>query len=86
VQADFRKEIVECGSGSGIFYNFGSGSRIQFQIQDFGDQKLKKIYSWNFCLTFFFYQKLQFTYPWTSLKDAQATGEAFNPQKRTSGT
>ncbi len=29
-------------------------------------------------------QKLQFIYPKASLKDAQATGEAFNPQKRTS--
>jgi hypothetical protein len=29
---------------------------------------------------------LQFTYPWASIKDAQATGEAFSPQKRTSST
>jgi hypothetical protein len=32
----------------------------------------------------FFYQKLQFTYPQASIKDAQATGEAYSPQKRTS--
>jgi hypothetical protein len=31
-------------------------------------------------------RKLQFTYPYASIKDAQATGEAFNPQKRTSST
>jgi hypothetical protein len=33
-----------------------------------------------------FDQKLQFTYPKASIKDAQATGEAFSPQKRTSST
>ncbi len=51
--------------------------RIQFQIQGFDDQKLEKIYSWKF-LFLFFDQKLQFTYPYASLKDAQATEEAFN--------
>jgi hypothetical protein len=34
----------------------------------------------------FFYQKLQFTYPSASMKDKQATGVAFGPQKRTSST
>jgi hypothetical protein len=29
---------------------------------------------------------LAFTYPWASIKDGQATGEAFNPEKRTSST
>jgi hypothetical protein len=29
---------------------------------------------------------LQFTYPLASIKDSQATGEAFSPQKRTSST
>jgi hypothetical protein len=29
---------------------------------------------------------LQFTYPKASIKDAQATGEAFSPQKRISST
>jgi hypothetical protein len=28
----------------------------------------------------------QFTYPYASIKDVQATGEAFSPQKRTSST
>jgi hypothetical protein len=37
-------------------------------------------------INFFFDQKLQFTYPKASIKDAQATGEAFSPQKRTSST
>ncbi len=32
------------------------------RIQGFNDQKLKQNYSWKFFL-FFFYQKLQFTYP-----------------------
>jgi hypothetical protein len=31
-------------------------------------------------------QKLQFTYPWASIKDYQATEEPFSPQKRTSST
>jgi hypothetical protein len=38
-------------------------------------------YKFNFC---FLDQKLQFTYPLASIKDSQATGEAFSPQKRTS--
>jgi len=29
---------------------------------------------------------LQFTYPLASIKDSQATGEVFSPQKRTSST
>jgi hypothetical protein len=29
---------------------------------------------------------MQFTYPWASIKDVQATGEAFSPQKGTSCT
>jgi hypothetical protein len=40
-------------------------------------------------LGFFYipYQKLQFTYLYAFLKDAQATGEAFSPKKkRTSST
>jgi hypothetical protein len=51
----------------------------------FDDQKLKKIYSWKFNF-YFLDQKLQFTYPYASIKDAQATGEAFSLQKRTSST
>jgi hypothetical protein len=31
-------------------------------------------------------KKVQFTYPYASIKDVQATGEAFSPQKRTSST
>jgi hypothetical protein len=34
----------------------------------------------------YFFFNLQFTYPYASIKDAQATGEAFSPQKRTSIT
>jgi hypothetical protein len=34
----------------------------------------------------FFYQKLQFSYPYASIKDVQATEEAFSAQKRTSIT
>jgi hypothetical protein len=32
----------------------------------------------------YFDQKLQFTYAYASIKDVQATGKAFSPQKRTS--
>jgi hypothetical protein len=46
---------------------------------------LKKNYSWKFNF-YFLDQKLQFTYPWASIKDAQATGKAFRPPKRTSST
>jgi hypothetical protein len=44
------------------------------------NQKLEK----NLQLTFFLYQKLQLTY--TSIKDVQATEEAFSPKKRKSST
>jgi hypothetical protein len=43
------------------------------------------MYSWK-CNFYFLDQKLQFTFPYASIKDAQATGEAFSPQKRTSST
>ncbi len=33
---------------------------------------------------YFFRLKMQFTYSQASLKDAQGTGEAFSPQKKTS--
>jgi hypothetical protein len=48
----------------------------------FDELKLKKIYSWKFNF-YFFDQKLQFK---ASIKDVQATGKAFRPQKRTSIT
>jgi hypothetical protein len=51
--------------------------RIRIRIQGFDVQQLEKFTGGNFFSTFF-YQKLQFTYPWASLKDAQATAEAFN--------
>jgi hypothetical protein len=35
---------------------------------------------------FLFFDQLQFTYPYASIKDVQSTGEAFSPQKRTSNT
>jgi hypothetical protein len=50
----------------------GSRSRVD-------DLKLKKIT--RNLIIIFFDQKLQFTYPLASIKDAQATGEAFSPQK-----
>jgi hypothetical protein len=55
----------------------------QLRIQGFDDQKMKKCCSRKKSLVFF-YQSFQFTYP--SIKDAQATGKSFSPQKRTSST
>jgi hypothetical protein len=46
--------------------------RIRIQIQGFDDQKLKTIYS--------FLSKIAI-YLSLGLKDVQATGEAFSPQK-----
>jgi hypothetical protein len=48
------------------------------RIQDLDDQKPKKKLQQNF-FSILFDQKLQFTY-------VQVTGEALNPQKRTSST
>jgi hypothetical protein len=50
------------------------------QSQGFDDQKLKKFTAET--NSYFFDQNLQFTYPWASTKDVQAT-EVFIPQKRT---
>jgi hypothetical protein len=46
----------------------------------------KKITAENFFFFSFFDQKLQFTCRYASIKDVQATGEAFSPQKKTSST
>jgi hypothetical protein len=54
--------------------------RIRIQIQGFDDQKLEKNLQQKFNYLFFD-QKLQFTYPLASIKDVQATGEVFIPQK-----
>jgi hypothetical protein len=49
--------------------------------QSFDDQKiLEKIQLKKLI------KNCKFSYPWDSLKDVQATGEAFSPQKRTSST
>jgi hypothetical protein len=50
--------------------------RIQLRFQGFYNQKLKKNYYWKTFFLYVFDQKLQFTYPSASIKDAQATGEA----------
>ncbi len=51
----------------------------------FDDLKLKKNYSWKFNF-YFLDQRLPFTYSYASMKHAQATEEAFSPQKRKSST
>ncbi len=57
-------------------WNFKS---IRTQIQGFSDQKLlqRKIY-------LFLSQYAIFFYPWASMMNMQATGEAFSPQNRIS--
>jgi hypothetical protein len=84
--------IADPDSGSGSRFRTpdpdpGSGLRIRIQDLDpgFDDLKLKKIYSWKFYF-YFLDKKLLFIYPYASIKDAQATGEAFSPEKRTSST
>jgi hypothetical protein len=59
--------------------------RIPDPDPGFDDLKVKKMYNSKFNF-YFFDQKLLFTYPQASIKEAQATGEAFSPQKRTSST
>ncbi len=46
--------------------------------------KIVKFYSWK--KTIYFYQKRQFIYPLASMKDVQATGEAFSHKNTTSTT
>ncbi len=50
------------------------------RIQGIDDQKFEKIYSWKKNLILFFYQKLQFTYPWASLKLEKLTPSKGNIQ------
>ncbi len=74
-----------CGSA---FISFGSGSSIWgWTDPDPGLQwpKFKKNYSWK-KTNFFLDQKLQFTYPYASIKNVQVTEEAFSSQKRPSNT
>ncbi len=52
---------------------------IWFRIQGLDYKYFKKLHK-------ILYQKLQFTYPKASVKNVQATGEAFSPQKITSST
>ncbi len=55
------------------------------RIQGFNNQKLKEKNAGEIFLDLFD-QKLQFTYTYASIKDVQATGEAFSSQKKTSST
>ncbi len=52
---------------------------IRIQIQGFDDQKLENIYSWEFFRFIFFISKIAIYLSLVLPKDAQATGEAFNP-------
>ncbi len=68
----FRVQIKCCVSGPCISSEFGFGSRVLMTKNWLKIQLEKKLY--------FFDQNE------ASLHDVQVTGEAFNPQKRTSGT
>ncbi len=69
--------------GLRIRIHCGSSMLGWIPIQSFNDQKKftaeKKYY-------LFFHHKLQFTYPYASIKNVQVTEEAFSSQKRTSST
>ncbi len=54
------------------------------RTQGFDDQKMKKVTGKK--KSFFEKKKLQFTFLKASIKEVQATEEAFSPQKRTSST
>ncbi len=82
--------VQQCFPGSG-FIESGSGSGssilgwIPIRIRGLDDQKLGKNVQLK-KIRYFFGQILQFSYPYVSIKDAQALGEAFSPKKRTSST
>jgi hypothetical protein len=59
-------------------FQFRIRGRIRFRIQGFDDQQLRKTFSLSFVD-----QKLQLTDLFAFIKDVQATGEAFSPQKGT---
>jgi hypothetical protein len=56
--------------------------RIHYESRILMTKKTKKFAAGK-KIKFFFYQKLQFTYPEASIKDVQVTKEAFSSQKRT---
>jgi hypothetical protein len=60
--------------------------RMRIQIQGFDDQKMGKIYSSKKIYIFSIKSCNLLPYPQASIKDVQATGEAFIPQKKTSST
>jgi hypothetical protein len=86
----FKMDSLKQGCGS-AFISSGSGSGsstlgwIPIRIQGFNDQiyiRRKKLQLKNKNLD----QKLQFTYPYASMKNVQVTEEAFSSQKRPSNT
>ncbi len=70
--------FIKFGSGfrSSILAEYRSGFRV-LMTKTWKKLQLKKK------IIFFSDQKLQYTYPWASIKDVKATGEAFSPQRRT---
>jgi hypothetical protein len=76
-----RSGYIQPGSGYGSRSSISSesGSRV-LVTKNFGKNTAE------LCFKSFFDQKLQFTYPWASIKDVQTTGESFSSQKRTSST
>ncbi len=70
---------LRSGSGISSEYGYGSGSESRILIIKNWRKKLQLKKK-------FFDQKLQFIFPLASLKNVQATREAFSPQKRTSST
>ncbi len=75
---DPNSGFIKSGCSISNESEYGSGSKVLMTENLTKIQPKKKLS--------FFEQNLQFTYPWASLKNAQATVEAFSPQKRTSST
>jgi hypothetical protein len=80
----FRSVSDLDSSGSSILGWIPIRIRMQFLSRVFFWLKNEKTYSWKQILIFF--SNIAIIYPLASLKDVQATGEAFSPQKRTSST
>jgi hypothetical protein len=75
----------QCGSGYGssIFWQCRSGYGPRPKV--LMNKNWVKFYSWNFYCVFFI-KNCNFTYPSASIKDVQASGKVFIPQKRTFST
>ncbi len=82
------QQIHQCGQGLAVqVYSqcWGSANLVQMRIRIRTQFRIRiQFSSWR--NPFFFFRKCNFFKPQGSMKDVQATGEAFSPQTRTSST